>query len=83
MWLIRRDYGSIRRIFWGGGTTIHRLDGEAIRDSLLAISGDLELSIGGPYVPTTRIGTAEVVVEDGHTGAARRSLFYNIDEVRA
>ena len=31
-----------------------RLDAETIRDSMLRASGELDLAVGGPYVPTKR-----------------------------
>lgn len=52
-----------------------RLDAEAIRDGMLAVSGELEPALGGPYVPTTRSGEGEVVVPEGTPGAHRRSLY--------
>lgn len=54
---------------------IRRLDADAVRDSQLAISGDLDLSLEGPYIPTTRNGAAEVLVPEGNPGAFRRSIF--------
>lgn len=54
---------------------IRRLDAEAVRDSQLAISGDLDLSMGGAYVPTTRNGAAEVLVPENNPGAFRRSIY--------
>ncbi|MFO1000045.1 MAG: PSD1 and planctomycete cytochrome C domain-containing protein [Planctomycetaceae bacterium] len=54
---------------------IRRLDAEAVRDSQLAISGDLDLSLEGPYVPTTRNGAAEVLVPESNPGAFRRSIY--------
>jgi hypothetical protein len=52
-----------------------RLDAEAIRDSMLAVSGDLNLEMEGPYVPTQRNGAGEVVVDESFAGAMRRSLY--------
>ena len=54
---------------------IRRLDAEAVRDSQLAISGDLDLSLEGAYVPTTRNGAAEVLVPENNPGAFRRSIY--------
>ncbi|HWA99030.1 MAG TPA: DUF1553 domain-containing protein, partial [Pirellulales bacterium] len=51
-----------------------RLDAESIRDCMLRASGELDLSVGGPYVPTTRTDTGEVVVADGGA-VARRSIY--------
>jgi Protein of unknown function (DUF1553)/Protein of unknown function (DUF1549)/Planctomycete cytochrome C len=52
-----------------------RLDAETIRDSMLRSSGELDLAVGGPYVPTTRTPTGEVVVAADAPGAARRSIY--------
>ena len=54
---------------------MRRLDAEALRDAQLAISGDLDLSFGGRYVPTTRNGAAEVIVPEDQPGAFRRSIY--------
>jgi hypothetical protein len=54
---------------------LRRLDAEAIRDSMLAASGDLEERLYGAYAPTTRDGTGEVVVPEDQSGARRRSLY--------
>ena len=39
------------RLLWK--RTVQRLDAEQIRDATLAVSGELDLSIGGPSVPPT------------------------------
>ena len=54
---------------------MRRLDAEAIRDAQLAVSGELDLTAEGPYVPTTRNGAAEVVVPEDRPGAFRRSIY--------
>jgi len=54
---------------------LHRLDAEAIRDSLLAASGELDTRMFGPYVPTSRDGAGEVVVPENAPGARRRSVY--------
>ena len=54
---------------------LRRLDAESIRDAQLAISGDLDLTIEGPYVATTRNGAAEVIVPEDRPGALRRSTY--------
>lgn len=54
---------------------VRRLDAEAIRDAMLFVSGELDLTLGGPYVPTTRNGSGEVLVGESSSGANRRSLY--------
>ena len=54
---------------------LRRLDAEAIRDSMLAASGDLDERMLGPYVPTTRDGGGEVIVPEDQPGSRRRSIY--------
>lgn len=54
---------------------VRRLDAEAIRDSLLAASGDLDDRMFGPYVPTSRAGSGETIVPEDNPGARRRSIY--------
>jgi hypothetical protein len=54
---------------------MHRLDAESVRDSMLAVSGRLGKKSSGPYVPTSRNGEGEVVVDEQHPDAFSRSLF--------
>ncbi|MBS0206019.1 MAG: PSD1 domain-containing protein [Planctomycetes bacterium] len=54
---------------------IRRLDAEAIRDALLAASGDLDDRMSGHYVATSRTGTGETVVPEDNPGCRRRSLY--------
>jgi len=54
---------------------MRRLDAESIRDGMLAVAGELDLTPGGPYVPTQRTGEGEVVVDESLPGAKRRSLY--------
>ena len=54
---------------------LRRLDAEAIRDSMLAASGDLDERFFGPYVPTSRDASGEVVVSEDQPGSRRRSLY--------
>ena len=54
---------------------MRRLDAEAIRDAQLAISGELDLTLDGPYIATTRNGAAEVIVPEDQPGAFRRSIY--------
>lgn len=55
--------------------SLRRLDAEAIRDSMLAASGDLDERMFGPYVPTTRDGSGEVIVPEDQPGSRRRSIY--------
>jgi hypothetical protein len=54
---------------------LRRLDAEAIRDAMLAASGELDNRQGGPYVPTDRTDSGDVVVAEGSPGATRRSIY--------
>lgn len=54
---------------------LRRLDAEAIRDSMLAASGELNPEMYGPYVASQRAGDGDVVVGEGAAGATRRSVY--------
>jgi hypothetical protein len=54
---------------------LRRLDAEALRDAMLAVSGELDATMYGSYTPTARDGTGEVVVDEKASGAHRRSLY--------
>jgi hypothetical protein len=54
---------------------LRRLEAEAIRDGMLAVSGELDLARGGPYVPTRQTPVGEVVVDEASAGARRRSVY--------
>jgi mono/diheme cytochrome c family protein len=54
---------------------LRRLDAEALRDSMLAVTGELDPRPGGPYVPTKRTGTGVVEIDQQHEGARRRSIY--------
>jgi hypothetical protein len=54
---------------------LRRLDAEAIRDSMLAASGELDRQLFGSYVATSRDGAGEVVVPEDRPGARRRSIY--------
>jgi len=53
----------------------HRLDAESLRDAMLAVSGELDLTLGGPYVPTKTDGQGQVVIAETQAGAHRRSIY--------
>ncbi len=61
------------KLFWRA--PVKRLDAEAIRDAMLAASGQLDNKMGGPYVPTKKMQNGEVVVDEKTEGAHRRSLY--------
>lgn len=67
----RRDPDN--RLLWS--FPIQRLDAEAIRDALLAVSGDLDPKIGGPAAPTKRSEAGEVVAADPNGSGRRRSIY--------
>jgi hypothetical protein len=52
-----------------------RLDAESLRDAMLAVGGSLDEQFAGPYVPTQRVESGEVVVAAETAGAARRSIY--------
>jgi hypothetical protein len=54
---------------------LRRLDAEAIRDALLAVSGDLDRTVGGPAVSAKRIDTGEVIATDSNGAGRRRSIY--------
>jgi hypothetical protein len=54
---------------------LRRLDAEAIRDAMLTASGELDDRQGGPYIPTDRIPSGDVIVAEGSPGATRRSIY--------
>jgi hypothetical protein len=54
---------------------LRRLDAEQIRDAMLAASGELDSRQGGPYVATDRNQSGEVIVDESHQGATRRSIY--------
>lgn len=54
---------------------VRRLDAEAVRDSLLSVSGELDPGAGGPFVPSTRTPEGTVEVAENVMGAHRRSVY--------
>jgi hypothetical protein len=61
------------RLLWR--FSLRRLDAEALRDAMLAVSGELEVRFGGPYVPTARNEQGEVTAGADNPNAKRRSLY--------
>jgi hypothetical protein len=58
-----------------GRFPMRRLDAESLRDALLSVAGELDPSIGGPYIPTRRTAEGVVEVSDQQPGARRRSIY--------
>ena len=54
---------------------LKRLDAESVRDGMLAAGGEIDQTVGGPYVPTQRSAQGEVFVDETRAGANRRSLY--------
>ncbi|HEX3449105.1 MAG TPA: DUF1553 domain-containing protein, partial [Isosphaeraceae bacterium] len=54
---------------------LRRLDADAIRDAMLVASGELDDRQGGPYVPTRRTESGEIVADESSAGATRRSVY--------
>jgi hypothetical protein len=54
---------------------LRRLDAEALRDSMLAIAGELDAEPGGPFVRTQRNAEGSVIVDEKQPGAHRRSVY--------
>src|ERR1043165_991786 len=42
---------------------------------MLAVSGELDLTSGGPYVPTTTDKQGQVIIAEKQAGACRRSIY--------
>ncbi len=61
------------RLLWRA--PVRRLDAEAIRDAMLLVSGQLDQKMGGPYVPTKKLGSGEVVMEENNGKPQRRSVY--------
>ncbi|MFT5403018.1 MAG: hypothetical protein ACI9DF_001850 [Verrucomicrobiales bacterium] len=71
-----------------GRANLRRLEAEIVRDSLLAVTGHLNTSLGGPSIPVTEDSEGKAVigvqkirdglragVDDGNADAYRRSAF--------
>jgi hypothetical protein len=54
---------------------MRRLDAEALRDAMLAVSGELDVRMFGPYIPTEFATDGRVVVKPVADGALRRSVY--------
>jgi hypothetical protein len=60
---------------WLAGYGARRLEAEAIRDSLLAASGELDETMFGRPTPTERTPAGEVLAPEASAGARRRSIY--------
>jgi hypothetical protein len=54
---------------------LRRLDAEAVRDGMLAVSGELDIRAGGPYVASKRTPEGIVEIAENVDGAHRRSIY--------
>ena len=54
---------------------LRRLDAESVRDAMLAIAGELDARLGGPYVPSRRTSEGAVEVAENAEGSRKRSLY--------
>jgi hypothetical protein len=54
---------------------LRRLDAEAVRDSMLSVSGEISERMFGPYVPGSADEEGAVVVREDQEGAHRRSIY--------
>jgi hypothetical protein len=54
---------------------VRRLDAEAIRDALLAVSGELDPRLSGPFAATKRTDAGDVVPADSNGSGRRRSIY--------
>jgi hypothetical protein len=54
---------------------LQRLDAEAVRDAMLSVSGELDVRVGGPYVPSRRTAEGVVEIDEQAPGAHRRSVY--------
>lgn len=52
-----------------------RLDAEALRDAMLTVSGELDRTMGGAYVPIRVEGDGQITVDEKTPGARRRSMY--------
>ncbi|HEV3303234.1 MAG TPA: DUF1549 and DUF1553 domain-containing protein [Planctomycetaceae bacterium] len=52
-----------------------RLDAEAVRDSMLSVSGEITEKMYGPYVPCSADDEGAVVIREDQEGAHRRSVY--------
>ncbi len=70
---VARTIDAGNRLLWR--FPLLRLDADALRDSMLSVTGSLDASLGGPYIPTQRDDAGEVLVPESQPGARRRSIY--------
>src|SRR5262249_17451698 len=73
---LRRDAFALdpdNKLLWRHA--VRRLDAEAWRDGMLAVAGELDRRVGGPYVPTKRTAEGSVTVDEGRPDARRRAVY--------
>jgi hypothetical protein len=68
-----RQVDGSNRLLWH--YPVRRLDAEALRDSMLAASGELDTLVGGPYTPIQADAAGQIEVQESTPGARRRSLY--------
>jgi hypothetical protein len=61
--------------YWSFIREARRLDAESLRDAMLTVSGEIDLTSGGAYVPTKTDKQGQVIIDEKQPGAHRRSLY--------
>jgi hypothetical protein len=54
---------------------MHRLGAEAVRDAILATTGEIDRKMAGPFVPKAKTADGEYVINENEPGAHRRSIY--------
>ncbi|WP_437227337.1 PSD1 and planctomycete cytochrome C domain-containing protein [Planctomicrobium sp. SH661] len=60
---------------WLSRYPMRRLDAESLRDALLAVPGELDPQMYGPYVATKRADDGDVIVPEENSHGRRRSVY--------
>lgn len=61
------------RLWWRW--PVRRLEAEVLRDSMLAVAGQLDGRAFGPFTPTHQTPVGEVIADEQAPGARRRSIY--------
>lgn len=61
------------RLLWRFG--LQRLDADCIRDAMLAASGELDLAIGGAFVPVAKTEEGQYIINETEQNFRRRSIY--------